>query len=80
MSMSVITDIAGRIPRAVVPAIRTTNIILAALVAALGVGVYFALHTTAASTKATPTTSAVARGVVLASVSASGNVQAASDL
>jgi multidrug efflux pump subunit AcrA (membrane-fusion protein) len=80
MSMSVIADIAGRIPRAVVPAIRTTNIILAAVVAALGVGVYFALHTTPASTKATPTTSAVARGAVLSSVSASGNVQAASDL
>ncbi len=78
--MSVISGLAGRVPRRVVPAVRTTNVILAVVVAALGAGVYFTLHTKAAATQATPTTSPVSRGVVLSSVSASGTVATASDL
>ncbi|HEX4679332.1 MAG TPA: biotin/lipoyl-binding protein [Gaiellaceae bacterium] len=78
--MSVITDLAGRLPRRAAPAVRTTNIILLALVAGLGVAAYLALHTTASVATATPRTSPVAKGVVLSSVSASGTVQAATNL
>jgi macrolide-specific efflux system membrane fusion protein len=78
--MSVLSDLAGRLPRRAAPAIRTTNIILLALVAGLGVAAYLALHTTAAATTAVPRTSPVSRGVVLSSVSASGTVQAATNL
>jgi multidrug efflux pump subunit AcrA (membrane-fusion protein) len=78
--MSTLSDLAGRLPRRAAPAIRTTNIILLALVAGLGVAAYLALHTTASVATATPRTSPVARGVVLSSVSASGTVQAATNL
>jgi membrane fusion protein, macrolide-specific efflux system len=78
--MSTLSDLAGRLPRRAAPAIRTTNIILLALVAGLGVAAYLALRTTASVATATPRTSPVARGVVLSSVSASGTVQAATDL
>jgi multidrug efflux pump subunit AcrA (membrane-fusion protein) len=78
--MSVLSDPAGRLPRRALPAVRTTNIILALLIAALGGGAYFALRTTASAAPATARTSAVTRGVVLSSVSASGTVQAATDL
>src|SRR5438270_9562929 len=78
--MSTVSDLAGRLPRRVAPAIRTTNIILLALVVGLGVAVYLALRTTATAATATPRTSPVTRGVVLSSVSASGTVQAATNL
>ncbi|MCW2964142.1 MAG: efflux transporter, family, subunit, partial [Actinomycetia bacterium] len=78
--MSVLSDLAGRLPRRAAPAIRTTNIILLALVAGLGVAAYLALRTTASVATATPRTSPVAQGVVLSSVSASGTVQAATNL
>jgi multidrug efflux pump subunit AcrA (membrane-fusion protein) len=78
--MSTLSDLAGRLPRRAAPAIRTTNIILLALVAGLGTAAYLALHTTASVATATPRTSPVARGVVLSSVSASGTVQAATNL
>jgi macrolide-specific efflux system membrane fusion protein len=78
--MSVISDLAGRLPRRAAPAVRTTNIILLALVAGLGVAAYLALRTTPTAATAVPRTSAVARGVVLSSVSASGTVQAATNL
>src|SRR5260221_206234 len=78
--MSTLSDLAGRLPRRAAPAIRTTNIVLLALVAGLGVAAYLALRTTATAATATPRTSAVARGVVLSSVSASGTVQAATNL
>jgi multidrug efflux pump subunit AcrA (membrane-fusion protein) len=78
--MSAISDLAGRLPRRAAPAIRTTNIILLALVAGLGTAAYLALRTTASVATATPRTSPVARGVVLSSVSASGTVQAATNL
>ncbi|MDT7537300.1 MAG: HlyD family secretion protein, partial [Actinomycetota bacterium] len=78
--MSAISDLSGRLPRRALPAIRTTNIILLALVTGLGVAAYLALRTTPTAATATPRTSAVARGVVLSSVSASGTVQAATNL
>jgi macrolide-specific efflux system membrane fusion protein len=78
--MTTLSDLAGHLPRRVVPAIRTTNIVLLALVAGLGVATYLALHTTPTVATATPRTSPVARGVVLSSVSASGTVQAATNL
>src|SRR5882757_6286176 len=78
--MSTLSDLAGRLPRRAAPAIRTTNIILLALVAGLGTAAYLVLRTTASVATATPRTSPVARGVVLSSVSASGTVQAATNL
>jgi multidrug efflux pump subunit AcrA (membrane-fusion protein) len=56
------------------------NVVLLVLLAGLGAGVYFALHTTSQAATATPRTTAVVRGVVLSSVSASGSVAAAKDL
>jgi macrolide-specific efflux system membrane fusion protein len=78
--MSVLNDLAGRLPHVARPPIRATNVILAAGVAALAAAAYGAVHTTASSAPATPRTSAVSRGVVLSSVSASGTVQAATNL
>jgi macrolide-specific efflux system membrane fusion protein len=78
--MSTLSDLAGRLPRRAAPAIRTTNIVLLALVAGLGIAAYLALHTTPTAATATPRTSPVARGVVLSSVSASGTVQAPTNL
>jgi macrolide-specific efflux system membrane fusion protein len=78
--MSVLSDLAGRLPRRAAPAVRTTNIVLLALVAGLGVAAYLALRTTASVATAAPRTSPVAHGVVLSSVSASGTVQAATNL
>jgi macrolide-specific efflux system membrane fusion protein len=78
--MSVLSDLPSRLPRVARPRIRATNVILAATVAALGTAAYLVVHTTASSAPATPRTSAVSRGVVLSSVSASGTVQAATNL
>jgi macrolide-specific efflux system membrane fusion protein len=78
--MSILSDFAGRLPRRAAPAVRTANIVLLALVAGLGVAAYLALRTTPTAASATPRTSPVARGVVLSSVSASGTVQAATNL
>jgi membrane fusion protein, macrolide-specific efflux system len=78
--MSVISDLAGRLPRRAAPAIRTTNIILFALVAGLAAASYLVLKATPTAATAVPRTSPVARGVVLSSVSASGTVQAATNL
>jgi multidrug efflux pump subunit AcrA (membrane-fusion protein) len=77
--MSVLTGLAGRLP-GVRPAIRTTNIVLVLVVAALGGAAYLALRTTSSAAPASPRTSPVARGVVLSSVSAAGTVQAATNL
>ena len=85
--MSVFSGLAGRLPRAAsaphsLPSrYRWVNGVLAAAVIALGVGAYFIVN--ASSTPATTAsirTAAVTRGVVLSSVSATGNVQAASQL
>jgi macrolide-specific efflux system membrane fusion protein len=78
--MSVLSDLAGRLPRRAAPAIRTTNIILLALVAGLAAASYLVLKATPTAATAVPRTSPVARGVVLSSVSASGTVQAATNL
>jgi multidrug efflux pump subunit AcrA (membrane-fusion protein) len=56
------------------------NAVLAAAVAGLGVVAYLETGTSSTSTGAGTRTSTVARGVVLSTVSASGNVQAAKSL
>jgi macrolide-specific efflux system membrane fusion protein len=78
--MSVLSELAGRLPRAALPTIRLTNVVLLLALGALAVAAYFAIHATPATTKATPRTSPVAKGVVLSSVSAAGTVQTATDL
>ncbi|MGZ4408260.1 MAG: efflux RND transporter periplasmic adaptor subunit [Gaiellaceae bacterium] len=78
--MSAISHHAGRLPRRLVPALRAWNLILLVVLIALGVAAYFALRTTSQAATTTPRTSAVARGVVLASVSASGSVATRKDL
>jgi multidrug efflux pump subunit AcrA (membrane-fusion protein) len=85
--MSVFSGLAGRLPRAM-PASRAlpsryrwVNAILAAAVVALGVGAYFTVNSSSApATLASIRTAAVTRGVVLSSVSATGNIAAASQL
>jgi macrolide-specific efflux system membrane fusion protein len=78
--MSVLSDLAGRLPRAARPTIRLTNVLLLVVLGVLAAAGYFAIHATPATTKATPRTSPVAKGVVLSSVSAAGTVQTARDL
>jgi macrolide-specific efflux system membrane fusion protein len=78
--MSVLSDLAGRLPRAARPTIRLTNILLLVALGVLAAAGYLAIHATPATTKATPRTSPVAKGVVLSSVSAAGTVQTARDL
>jgi len=78
--MSVLSELAGRLPRAPLPTIRLTNVLLLAALGALAAAGYFAINSTPAATKATPRTSPVAKGVVLSSVSAAGTVQTARDL
>ena len=85
--MSVFSGLSGRLPRAAsvphsLPArYRWVNALLAAAVIALGVGAYFIVNTSSTpATTASIRTAAVTRGVVLSSVSATGNVQAASQL
>jgi macrolide-specific efflux system membrane fusion protein len=78
--MSVLSELAGRLPRAARPTIRLTNVLLLAALCALAAVGYFAINSTPAATKATPRTSPVAKGVVLSSVSAAGTVQTARDL
>jgi multidrug efflux pump subunit AcrA (membrane-fusion protein) len=78
--MSAISGIAARAPRLRAPALRTSNLLLAGSLVGLAILAYFAVASTNTTAKATPRTAAAARGVVLSSVSASGTVQAASDL
>ena len=78
--MSVLSELAGRLPRAARPTIRLTNVLLLAALGALAAAGYFAINSTPAATKATLRTSPVAKGVVLSSVSAAGTVQTARDL
>src|SRR5436309_1075187 len=78
--MRTASDLVGRLPRHTLPAIRTANILLVSLLAALGAAAFLVLRTTASAAPATPRTSPVTRGVVLSSVSASGTVQAATNL
>ena len=85
--MSVFSGLAGRLPRAL-PASRAlpsryrwVNAVLAAAVVGLGVGAYFTVNSSSTpATQASIRTAAVTRGVVLSSVSATGNIQAASQL
>ena len=85
--MSVFSGLAGRLPRAV-PASRALpsryrwlNAILAAAVVGLGIGAYFTVNSSSApATLASIRTAPVTRGVVLSSVSATGNIEAASQL
>jgi multidrug efflux pump subunit AcrA (membrane-fusion protein) len=78
--MSAIPGSAGRLPRRLTPAIRTWNIVLLVALVALGVAAYFALRTSPTTGTPTPRTTAVAHGVVLSSVSASGSIAAPKDL
>ena len=85
--MSVFSGLAGRVPRgrsaprALPSRYRWVNALLAAAVIALGVGAYFTVNSSSApATTASIRTAAVTRGVVLSSVSATGSVQAASQL
>ena len=85
--MSVFSGLAGRLPRAAaaphaLPSrYRWVNAVLAAAVVGLGVGAYFTVNSSSTpATTASIRTAAVTRGVVLSSVSATGNVQAASQL
>jgi macrolide-specific efflux system membrane fusion protein len=83
--MSVLNDLAGRVPRLsrlprVARPARATNVLLAAAVAGLVAVGYAAVSSTASSAPAAPRTATVSRGVVLSSVSASGAVQAATNL
>jgi multidrug resistance efflux pump len=78
--MSVLSELAGRLPRAARPTIRLTNVMLLLALGVLAAVGYLAIHATPATTKATPRTSPVTKGVVLSSVSASGTVQTATDL
>ena len=85
--MSVFSGLAGRVPRtlptpsALPSRYRWVNAFLAAAVVALGVGAYFTVNSSSTpATQASIRTAPVTRGVVLSSVSATGNVQAASQL
>jgi multidrug efflux pump subunit AcrA (membrane-fusion protein) len=85
--MSVFSGLAGRLPRALpssraMPSrYRWLNAILAAAVVGLGVGAYFTVNSSSTpATLASIRTAAVTRGVVLSSVSATGNIEAASQL
>jgi multidrug efflux pump subunit AcrA (membrane-fusion protein) len=83
----VFSGLAGRLPRAL-PASRSlpsryrwVNAILAAAVVALGVGAYFTVNASSTpATLASIRTAAVTRGAVLSSVSATGNIESASQL
>jgi multidrug efflux pump subunit AcrA (membrane-fusion protein) len=78
--MSTISGIATHAPRLRAPALRTSNLLLAAALVGLAILAYLAVGSSNTTAKTTPRTSAVVRGVVLSSVSASGTVQAAKDL
>jgi len=85
--LSVFSGLAGRLPRALpesrsMPSrYRWVNAFLAAAVVALGVGAYFTVNSSSTpATLASIRTAAVTRGVVLSSVSATGNIAAASQL
>jgi multidrug efflux pump subunit AcrA (membrane-fusion protein) len=74
------TALAGRLPRAKLPALGLLNVVLLLAVAGLGLAAYLALRAKAPTTGASVRTAAVSRGVVLQSVSASGSLQPASQL
>jgi multidrug efflux pump subunit AcrA (membrane-fusion protein) len=78
--MSTLSELPGRLPRSIRPTVRTTNLVLAVSLIGIAVLAYLALTTTPEAAKVTPTTSAVSRGVVLSSVSASGTVETSQDL
>jgi len=85
--VSVFSGLAGRLPRTpaaprALPArYRWVNAILAAAVVGLGVAAYFTVNSSSTpSTLASIRTAPVTRGVVLSSVSASGNIEPASQL
>jgi multidrug efflux pump subunit AcrA (membrane-fusion protein) len=78
--VSVLSDLAGRVPHARGSSFRVVNGALVAALIGLGALSYVVLRAKPAATQPTVRTAPVARGVVLSSVSASGTIASPSDL